>query len=895
MNEKQCAEKIIEQSLIQIQGGSIELNRDIIREICEHQFVGLKLSHPEISEINPDFERISEKILSVYSAGTTINSIIQFKDSRHQEWLDRKRDKVNNGLHWNSFKALMSRHLSEVQIAELDNSTDKLLSSIEDPEREGDWHSRGLVIGDVQSGKTTNFIALVNKAIDTGYKVVVVLSGLHNNLRRQTQIRFEEGVSGWNTQSKQNEKPFCGIANPAPVNIDPYDLKISHLTTRDDKGDFLANQESGLKLGVGCVYSINKKNYKTLENLISFFRIELEGVGNRGSIPFLLIDDEADNASIDTSRPDEDSSRINGLVKELLNLFPRNSYIGYTATPFANILINPEDEDDLFPRNFLMTLGRPENYIGAKEIFGMVNDEGEEDNEEIIERDTRYHWFVNLDAAPFNSDWRDFIPSPNRADSLEFMDELPLSLKDAIYSFIIAVTVRNLRGDQFEHKTMLIHATRLKILQNRLRDLVSNFIDEIYAAFAVSQLDEQNEHLERLKRVFTRCYSNIPETWNELAPDLTSSVSLLKNHVYGINGDNKDVIDEEEYPNGLNSIRIGGDKLSRGLTLPGLMTSYFLRVSRMYDTLMQMGRWFGYRGNYEDLCQIFTTAQLYNWFGHVSNAAESLRSRIFEMNQMDYTPTEYTQQVQAHPGSMLVTALNKQRYTRRIALSFSEELIQLTSFDLSIKGIASQKRNANRIEVLMDKLLLGFRYEEKRGARVFKGVNPEIVNKLIKEFEHTEEAGVWHSSNILSYIHTMNIKGELTEWNIAFQTSTKPAVGAISKSFSTYNMVSNIRSGAKSALGIFSMSNRNLASIGHEKFDFDSDPLIGAENKTRRHIRRSRSPKVGLLIIYLVTPKEGDKFFEPLYSLAISFPKSDNAATISYVAGAGYDTLHEDL
>ena len=135
----------------------------------------------------------------------------------------------------------MSRELSRAN-HELDNSTDKILGKIEDPERKWLWQSRGLVIGDVQSGKTTNFIALANKAIDAGYKVVVVLSGLHNNLRRQTQIRFEEGVSGWKTVRRPSENNFCGIADPAPIDISPDKLRVNHLTSRDDRGDYLTGQ-----------------------------------------------------------------------------------------------------------------------------------------------------------------------------------------------------------------------------------------------------------------------------------------------------------------------------------------------------------------------------------------------------------------------------------------------------------------------------------------------------------------------------------------------------------------------------------------------------------------------------------------------------------------------------
>ena len=196
-----------------------------------------------------------------------------------------------------------------------------------------------------------------------------------------------------------------------------------------------------MQLGKESIYSINKKNYRTLENLRNFFKDELTAISDANSVPLLLIDDEADNASVDTSRIGEESSRINGLIKELLDLFPRNAYLAYTATPFANILINPEEAEDLFPNNFIMTLGRPDNYIGPKEVFGTIYDEGNDEDFEVTERDTDYNWFRNLDAEPFYSDWEEFIPNSNKEDSLDCMDELPSSLQEAIYSFIISVAV----------------------------------------------------------------------------------------------------------------------------------------------------------------------------------------------------------------------------------------------------------------------------------------------------------------------------------------------------------------------------------------------------------------------------------------------------------------------
>ena len=268
-----------------------------------------------------------------------------------------------------------------------------------------------------------------------------MLSGLHNNLRQQTQVRFEEGVSGWNTNSKPGATKACGVSLSVLPPLKPYDLKCGNLTTREDNGDFLSNKDPGMKFGEAAVYSVNKKNYRTLENLIEFFRSELEGIGD--AVFHCCLSTMRQTMPASTTKPDDNPSTINRLIKELLALFPRCSYIGYTATPFANILMDQQNDDELF-REFFMVLGRPDNYIGAARVFGTVNDDADEDDDgdaEAIVRDIELDWFVNLDQEPFNSDWKDFIPFPNKLDSLEHMDRLPESLEEAVYSFIISICI----------------------------------------------------------------------------------------------------------------------------------------------------------------------------------------------------------------------------------------------------------------------------------------------------------------------------------------------------------------------------------------------------------------------------------------------------------------------
>ena len=213
LNDRQLMDAIVGGVMLQIH--KLEnLDRDKILGLLRLGFQAQKLLNDGLDESNFDFQRAVEKVISIHGAGTSVNTHISFKSAQHEEWLGLKREKILNGMHWNAFRQYISRELSKEQVDEQDNSSDRILGLMEDPERSGEWHSRGLVIGDVQSGKTTNFIAVANKAIDVGYKVIIVLSGLHNNLRKQTQIRFEEGVSGWDTSVVNSG--YCGVADPAP-------------------------------------------------------------------------------------------------------------------------------------------------------------------------------------------------------------------------------------------------------------------------------------------------------------------------------------------------------------------------------------------------------------------------------------------------------------------------------------------------------------------------------------------------------------------------------------------------------------------------------------------------------------------------------------------------------
>ena len=279
INEKEFNEKIVETVLSLTSSATVEINRETLPQHVQFAMQMIKTSNPEAEAFQTDIEILVERILRVRNAGTSFHRLDASTTTDHQEWLDNKRSKIEEGLHWNAFRKYLQRQLSTEQLKEIDGATDSILGAIEDPEREGDWFSRGLVIGDVQSGKTTNFVALCNKALDAGYMAIVVLSGLHNNLRQQTQIRFEEGVTGFNSsEDVPASKKACGVAMNLGNEADK--LRVAYLTNRGERGDFVSGRSPGVILGNAPIFSVNKKNKDTLGHLIRFFSDWQRGAGS---------------------------------------------------------------------------------------------------------------------------------------------------------------------------------------------------------------------------------------------------------------------------------------------------------------------------------------------------------------------------------------------------------------------------------------------------------------------------------------------------------------------------------------------------------------------------------------------------------------------------------------
>jgi hypothetical protein len=396
-----------------------------------------------------------------------------------------------------------------------------------------------------------------------------------------------------------------------------------------------------------------KKNTHTLSNLINWLKehnVDGCGIGS----PMLLIDDEADNASIDICASPDKVSRINSQIRELLELFQRRCYIGYTATPFANIFINPETVDDmigedLFPKDFIVTLDAPDNYLGADRFF----------LQNTKENHIRYIY-----------DNEDLLPLRHKIDHV--LVEIPESMKEAIRTFVLVRSIRLLRGHTNSHNSMMINASRFISVQGQLRNQVHDFLRqmELHIRFEASKSPDQtvnDEFLASLKRTWDNEFSDMEYKWSDVQSKLLESISSII--VIEVNSSASGSLNYRDYADcGLNVIAIGGFGLSRGLTLEGLSVSYFLRNSMMYDTLMQMGRWFGYRHGYDDLCRIWMTEDAAGWYEHVSDSLNELRDEIRDMEKARLKPVDFGLKVRSHPDSLIVTARNKMRSAQAVTV-----------------------------------------------------------------------------------------------------------------------------------------------------------------------------------------------------------------------------------
>lgn len=786
MNQFESARNIAH-VLLQKYGRENITNEIIIKEV-ENIFVmpGFdSLDKNElISQLEVDFD--------VYSKEATMLVAEDIKP-----WLYNEKSKITPEL-WNRYKIYMNQKDASFPIDSLDDITDKILDKCVNPKISGRWDRRGMVVGNVQSGKTANYTGLINKATDAGYKLIIVIAGIHNSLRAQTQGRIDDGFIGRDSSDfilrQRNIKTGVGHIHA--------ETEIYSYTSSDAKGDFNRSVATRINVPIGGkspTVLVIKKNKNILENLIlwlhQFVKEGEDGEKKIFNVPLLLIDDEADNASVNSGN-ELDVRTINRLIRTLLNLFNQNTFIGYTATPYANIFIPSKWRkdletmvkdvklkvgEDLFPKDFIVNIPPPSNYIGATQVFGFENSEtGEE--------------YEGLDIIRSAEDQEPYFPKKlNKLNRDELPDEVPTSLKTAIKSFILTCAIRRLRGQEKKHNSMLIHVA----LYVKWIDRISWLANEILRDYKLQIKSGQGPLLSELEGLFESDFVQTTENvktnivykdfkiqnhnWSDVRSQLVEAVSKIEvRAVHGTKNTrhleyhNIEDINYGAYENGMSVIAVGGNRLARGITLEGLSVSYYLRTTRLYDSLMQMGRWFGYRPGYVDLCRLFTTEQLINWYRHITLATEEMRDDFELMAANNKKPSDYKLKVRTHPemaaiNRLRITSAAKMKQHEIIRVGYSGKTIQTFTFNKDLSVVSSNYR-------AFTYLLSEFKQPaiEEANTVLWKNINYEHVCNFLTSYKQD-----YHNLELLSnYLEKQGRSDTFTKWSVALILNSKKKVTA---------------------------------------------------------------------------------------------------------------------
>ncbi len=817
---------------------------------------GIAGLYPDVDIEAIDIDGIVKTLQERFDIQMTMGTI--FPGEKYTPWLEQRYGDID-WYYWGRYRQLLLQGGFPPRVVRsLDSITDQIIDHLENPEKEGSWDRRGMVVGQVQSGKTANYTGVICKAADCGYQVIIVLAGMLNALRNQTQERIDSGFIGQCTRLRQwiGTGVICNKRAPAYFT-----------TSTDDFSKQVANQ---IGVGIGDIKEpvvlVIKKNSNTLENLITW--LEDNNPHKLQSYPMLLIDDEADHASINTKT--NGVTAINSKIRRLLSLFKQSSYVGYTATPFANIFIDPNTndemlEDDLFPRDFILSLDAPDNYVGPERIFDRDGDLN------IVEEVDDYEPTLSLSHK---------IDHP--------IEELPPSLYEAVICFVLARAIRLSRGQGGAHNSMMINVSRFTNIQSKIRLLVDEYIkEELRPAIKnYSNLPPeqalQNTIFRDVYTVWKKHFTQTEMTWNEVQTFLDSAIGPVG--VIEVNGaPTAEPLNysREDYPNGRNVIAVGGLGLSRGLTLEGLTVSYFLRKSIMYDTLLQMGRWFGYRDNYDDVCRIFMTKEARDWYAHISKVIEELRIEFLRMKNARMTPSDFGLCVRAHPESLIVTARNKMRSGMRVPRKIGLEgrLVETKSL-ISKSEIIDQNLlvlggTIDRIQNKETTPLPGLSHY------FWKDISWEVIESFLNSFINAPSSDLTESMPLKDHGSWLS-ENDYPKWDVLLinpQSGDSP----ITRTVGSITINAQRRTVQKETESSIKFPNRRVASGNIEKLGLDSDQqeralyLANGKKMSDAIYREARDKP--LLMLHLLDCRDGQDeeqsiFAEGALGWGMSFPGS---------------------
>lgn len=637
-------------------------------------------------------------------------------------------------LFWPALKAHLAQSgWSDEDITELDISSNTVLASCQSP-WETSSDGRGLVIGHVQSGKTTHFTAVAAKAADAGFRLIIVLSGVTKSLRQQTQKRLDAQL--------RDLQPNSWV----------------HLTDpQNDVGSIIGIHPILENLAFRT-YAVSKKNVSRLKRLNTFLD-RAQKQGHLANCPILVIDDEGDQASLSPNCDQKKATAVNKQIVKLLQR-PRISYVAYTATPFANVFVSPFHDDNLYPRDFICSLKEPSSYFGATRMFGDgVADPGIDAIREINAAE---------EDAYFGED------SPQASNSIE----------EAVRWFLLAATVRRIRnGGNQPHTTMLVNASEKIQYHFDMWPIIVGIVKGIR-----NRLPSDPQLRTEFEEQWTTESAKVPSSefglsqpsFGQIWEELPRTITLLGNidgqdhnsdPTCGIVVDNYMAEVRLAYDNFAPRpiIVVGGNTLARGLTLEGLVCSVFARSTKLYDSLLQMGRWFGYRRGYEDLPRVWMFRESADRFEYLARIEQEIRQEVDRYAESGMSPLDFGVRIRRHPV-MQITKQAFLRNARRISFDFSGTRPQTTFFENDIGTITRAQTALTSLETSMLKeaqpspIPQGLVFKDIDLAHIKSFFDPKTGYPLSESNEY------FNSGPLNKYIQKKEAHGEILKWNVVLRS-----------------------------------------------------------------------------------------------------------------------------
>lgn len=738
-------------------------------------------------EINRRIPRYTESDFSIVIA------------ENHEPWYEERKRQIRN-FYWSHYQEQLSPpngKWSSHAMGVLDVSIDDVISRLSDPTRKDLYAVKGLVMGYVQSGKTSHFSGLITKAADAGYRMFIVLAGTLDVLRRQTQRRIDKDIIGkeilgpdeygtdkdWSLFVSHGGRPSSHLLGSFDwerlTNWDhDYKTLSDHLSilefrSKDHTKPF--NDPENLRFAdarIAVIKKVPARLNKLCDDLEDLKRLRAA----LSHVPTLIIDDESDQASINTIDQDKpgkkgDRTKTNKAIGRLLKLLPRAQYVGYTATPFANVFIDPEDAEDLFPKDFVVSLPRPVGYMGVSDFFDFDRTYPEGD---------------------FNGNKNAFV-RPVEGDN-----ENAMNLPKALDSFVLSGAIKLFRQScdphryRFQHHTMLVHHSATQVVHESDREKVERL-------FGGGARYHSSKGKEELRALFEHDFVPVavakaedepmPASFEDLVPFISECLTKIcaDKPVRIVNGDNRRRDETPDFEQGdVWAILVGGTKLSRGYTVEGLTISYYRRPAGAGDTLMQMGRWFGFRPGYRDLVRLFigqkepkgkVTVDLYEAFKAVCLDEEALRSDLLKYSREGLVPRQVPPLVHQHMATLPVTAKNKRFNAEILAEDFAGAWTEKTSAPSEQAGIS---RNLDLARGLLSGATLSPLQEFTIPGQDRKGVRIRALMGVVPGYSALEflRSYRWADNrrSVLlecNYIEAELHHGRLMEWQV-FLPQTKP-------------------------------------------------------------------------------------------------------------------------